>query len=424
MFGLAKKLVSTFETQASTYLGSQDDTFGGVGMRVLGVEKGSLGEKYGFESWFDFVTAINGRDVASFFQQGKALDSNPYSGAIPGQVATNNYGVDIDPANVNYSTLLEFLKVEVDQRRNDLEFAVWSAKGGVVRAVTIPYLEFNDQAQLDEISIKDSGDSDSQTVRNTAFRQMKVTFQLTPIVAASYVWHIIRVQRNSPAYVAGIIPDEYVLNCEGGKLSTGGEDLLGRVVQTTYNKWASQYQQQMNNPYGSQVEQDTVPPCSLVLYVYNHDYDTVRPVTIYPNNKWGGPGLLGCDIGYGLLHRIPEVIKGGQQAGLAPGDVMFSQQPQFSQESLPAATDNLLQPSVRAPAFTGSQVHLITSDEAANPPPVRKTKHANKYTASLDDYFKEEQAKSEEIDGPSKASGADVPPPPKPKGAAPPPAVN
>lgn len=28
-------------------------------------------------------------------------------------------------------------------------------------------------------------------------------------------------------------------------------------------------------------------------------------VTLTPNSAWGGEGCLGCDIGYGYLHRIP-----------------------------------------------------------------------------------------------------------------------
>lgn len=33
--------------------------------------------------------------------------------------------------------------------------------------------------------------------------------------------------------------------------------------------------------------------------------DNVREVTLTPNSSWGGDGCLGCDIGYGYLHRIP-----------------------------------------------------------------------------------------------------------------------
>lgn len=34
---------------------------------------------------------------------------------------------------------------------------------------------------------------------------------------------------------------------------------------------------------------------------------TLREVVLVPNRQWGGEGLLGCGIGYGLLHRIPKL---------------------------------------------------------------------------------------------------------------------
>lgn len=33
---------------------------------------------------------------------------------------------------------------------------------------------------------------------------------------------------------------------------------------------------------------------------------TLREVVLVPNRQWGGEGLLGCGVGYGLLHRIPK----------------------------------------------------------------------------------------------------------------------
>jgi len=42
------------------------------------------------------------------------------------------------------------------------------------------------------------------------------------------------------------------------------------------------------------------------LYVYSSITDKVRLVTITPNDQWGGHGCLGCDVGFGYLHRIPK----------------------------------------------------------------------------------------------------------------------
>ncbi|KAK4685800.1 hypothetical protein P7C73_g4345, partial [Tremellales sp. Uapishka_1] len=44
----------------------------------------------------------------------------------------------------------------------------------------------------------------------------------------------------------------------------------------------------------------------LRLYVYSADLDNLREVVIIPNRQWGGEGLLGCGVGFGLLHRIPR----------------------------------------------------------------------------------------------------------------------
>jgi len=44
---------------------------------------------------------------------------------------------------------------------------------------------------------------------------------------------------------------------------------------------------------------------SIKLYVYSTTTEDVRIVSIVPNKDWGGSGSLGCDIGYGYLHRIP-----------------------------------------------------------------------------------------------------------------------
>ncbi|KAG7876020.1 hypothetical protein KL938_004954 [Ogataea parapolymorpha] len=384
MFGFAKKIVSTLETQATNYLsaGSDTSTENSMGLRVLAVDKNSLGEKYGFESWFDFIMAINGYPVVSFLQSGESHDSNPYARQEPSS---------------DYTRLLEFLAYEVNTNKSDLVFRVWSAKGAVERDVKIPNHEFtaDTNEQLDDISISPSK-KDGNVVQNSAFKRLQITLQLTPLSTAGYVWHVMRVHPNSPAYHAGIMPDEYIINCEGGLLATGGEDLLGRVIQSVYNKW------QQSATFGA-------TPCSVVLYVYNHDYDAVRPVTVYPNETWGGRGLLGCDIGYGLLHKIPEVVgkyhkdDDDSDVDLTPGGVMFSAQP--GAPDVPVQSDNVLQPAVRAPSFADTPAE-----------PVTRRKKPSKYVAPKSDltsYFEEETAKSKLIDGESKTTHGTVPAPPK-----------
>lgn len=48
-----------------------------------------------------------------------------------------------------------------------------------------------------------------------------------------------------------------------------------------------------------------------------------RETFIKPNSQWGGNGLLGCDIGYGYLHRIP-IIEPGENIISESSDVKSS----------------------------------------------------------------------------------------------------
>lgn len=42
-----------------------------------------------------------------------------------------------------------------------------------------------------------------------------------------------------------------------------------------------------------------------ILIYYSSRIFTFFQVTLTPNSAWGGEGCIGCDIGYGYLHRIP-----------------------------------------------------------------------------------------------------------------------
>jgi hypothetical protein len=41
------------------------------------------------------------------------------------------------------------------------------------------------------------------------------------------------------------------------------------------------------------------------LWLYNVESECVREVALTPNTDWGGQGLLGCDVSFGYLNRIP-----------------------------------------------------------------------------------------------------------------------
>lgn len=92
------------------------------------------------------------------------------------------------------------------------------------------------------------------------------------------VWHILEVEPNSPAALAGLRPyTDYIIGAEA--ILRESEDLF------------------------SLIESHNGKP--LKIYVYNTDTDNCREVIITPNSAWGGEGSLGCGIGYGYLHRIP-----------------------------------------------------------------------------------------------------------------------
>uniref|UniRef100_A0A5K3EQ22 GRASP55_65 domain-containing protein n=1 Tax=Mesocestoides corti TaxID=53468 RepID=A0A5K3EQ22_MESCO len=96
--------------------------------------------------------------------------------------------------------------------------------------------------------------------------------------AAENVWHVLEVSPGSPAAMAGLQPyTDYIIGTDA--LLNDSEDFF------------------------SVVEAHNGQP--LRLYVYNSTTDSCREVTLIPNLCWGGDGVLGCEIGFGYLHRIP-----------------------------------------------------------------------------------------------------------------------
>ncbi|KAI9278380.1 GRASP55/65 PDZ-like domain-containing protein [Phascolomyces articulosus] len=98
--------------------------------------------------------------------------------------------------------------------------------------------------------------------------------------AGEHVWHILEVAPNSPAEMAGIIPHtDFIIGSPHTVLNS--EDSFYDLVEDHIGK-------------------------PLRIYLYNTEWDSCREAIIVPNNDWGGQGSLGCDVGYGLLHRIPR----------------------------------------------------------------------------------------------------------------------
>ncbi|POW02972.1 hypothetical protein PSTT_11415 [Puccinia striiformis] len=106
-------------------------------------------------------------------------------------------------------------------------------------------------------------------------------FRCSGLKKSLQVWHVLDIIEGSPAQDAGLVPfGDWIIGYAGGILR--GENELYEVVE-----------QHEGSP--------------LRLFVYNADYEVTREVVIVPNRSWGsGEGLLGCSIGFGLLHRIPK----------------------------------------------------------------------------------------------------------------------
>ena len=240
----------------------------------------------------------------------------------------------------------------------NISLGVFSAKGHAIRE------QF--------VSVPDTG-------------SLGVSLQWTPLATTEDVWHILDVSPNSPADLAGILPySDYIIGSPEGPMR--GENALPELIEAYLNR-------------------------PLRLYVYNNEYDVTRTVDITPSRAWGGEGALGCVLGYGALQRLPAPLTEPSQA---PGETLF-EAARFSNEEPRAsaaafhqqgATPDMLAPATAPPlAATGG------------PPKAAKKARAHHNiapAAGMDEYLKEEEQKSRELDrGSTPKAASSLPPPPK-----------
>ncbi|KAL3997247.1 GRASP55/65 PDZ-like domain family protein [Acanthocheilonema viteae] len=204
--------------------GSTNIPGGGTdGYHVLRVQDNSPGQAAGLEPFFDFIICIG------------------------------NTRLDSDN-----DTLKDILKQHVER---SLELTVYNSKTQTVRQTQItPSQMWGGQGLL------------GISIRFCSFEG-----------ARENVWHVVQVQPNSPAEIAGLQSNlDYILGAES--VLNQADDLIAHL-QANEGK-------------------------PIKLYVYNTASDSVREVSLTPNSAWGGEGCLGCDIGYGYLHRIPGDRRG------------------------------------------------------------------------------------------------------------------
>lgn len=191
---------------------------GSEGYHVLRVQENSPGHRAGLEPFFDFIVSINNTRL-----------------------------------NKDNDTLKDLLKASVEK---PVRMLVYSSKTLELRESTVtPSNLWGGQGLL------------GVSIRFCSFEG-----------ANENVWHVLEVEPNSPAALAGLRPHtDYIIGAD--TVMNESEDLFS-LIETHEGK-------------------------GLKLYVYNTDTDNCREVVITPNGAWGGEGSLGCGIGYGYLHRIP-----------------------------------------------------------------------------------------------------------------------
>ncbi|KAI8380897.1 GRASP55/65 PDZ-like domain-containing protein [Radiomyces spectabilis] len=250
--------------------GTQSTEQGRHGFHVLKVKENSPAFLAGIEQFFDYIISINGTSLE----------------------------------NGDSQILLKTLEESKD---NPVTLQVYSSKEDAIREVVITP---NDQWHTDPNEKSLLGCS----IRFCTYER-----------AGEHVWHILEVLPNSPAEMAGLIPEsDFIIGSPHTVLSS--EDGFYNLVD-----------QQLGKP--------------LRLYVYNTEWDSCREVIIIPNNEWGGVGSLGCDVGYGLLHRIPQRLPAQEDTGKAGESV--SSDTNFS------SADFVDHSTARASESNTSQVHSL-----------------------------------------------------------------
>ncbi|KAF5861776.1 hypothetical protein ETB97_012577 [Aspergillus alliaceus] len=263
---------------------------------------------------------------------------------------------------------------------SSVTFEVWSAKGQKTHTVSIPISPTNPTLGL--------------------------ALQLAPLSSTQHIWHVLNIPSPlSPAYRAGLLPhSDYIIGTPSGTLR--GESALGELVEDHLDR-------------------------TLVLWVYNSEFDVVREVELVPTRGWGGEGALGAELGYGALHRLPVGL-GEEVEG--PGEVVFETRddgtstpvlnPMNPAQNYGVALDStigghyLVPANMAAPPPLASQAprSLSASPAPSQSPAARRGKtrhHAISPNRAFDEYFAEGEEKSREQDYAPSRKGTPLPPPPK-----------
>jgi len=195
-----------------------------MGYRVIAVQPSSPASSVGLIPFFDFILSANNTILDTF-------DAH----LLPG-IITNSIN-------------------------QELHLKVLNVKSGVERDVVI-------------VPTKQWGGCDNQESALGMTLRHENYFE-----ADEHVIHVVEVEAESPAALAGLIADKDYL------LGTG--ERVFKDTDVLYDE--------LNANIDKPVE----------FYVYNSETDEVRVLVIMPNNQWGGEGILGASCAHGLLHKLP-----------------------------------------------------------------------------------------------------------------------
>ncbi|ROL44719.1 Golgi reassembly-stacking protein 1 [Anabarilius grahami] len=204
---------------------------GTEGYHVHGIQEDSPAEKAGLEPFFDFIISIGNNRL-----------------------------------NQENDLLKDLLKANVEK---PVKMEVYSTKTMRIRELeVVPSNMWGGQGLL------------GASVRFCSFHG-----------ANENVWHVLDVEPNSPAALAGLQ--------EHSDFIVGADQVL-----------------QDSEDFFSLIEAHEGKP--LKLLVYDTDTNKCREVVVTPNGAWGGEGSLGCGIGYGYLHRIPAQPDSPKSENISP----------------------------------------------------------------------------------------------------------
>ncbi|XP_059962477.1 Golgi reassembly-stacking protein 2 [Mesoplodon densirostris] len=256
---------------------------GTEGYHVLRVQENSPGHRAGLEPFFDFIVSINGSRL-----------------------------------NKDNDTLKDLLKANVEK---PVKMLIYSSK----------------TLELRETSVTPSNMWGGQGLLGVSIRFCSFDG------ANENVWHVLEVESNSPAALAGLRPhSDYIIGAD--MVMNESEDLF------------------------SLIETHEAKP--LKLYVYNTDTDNCREVIITPNSAWGGEGSLGCGIGYGYLHRIPtRPFEEGKKISL-PGQMTGTPITPLKDGFMEVQLSSVNPPSLSSPGTTEIEQSLSGLSIGSTPPAV------------------------------------------------------